>query len=256
MAINETLYTGRKFRQCIDNTPGNKKWNVFSWWTKAKDVEFEDGTTAETKLGAFKGVTTNENQTAGYAADVTLLKSVKTHLSNLITSLTNLVNSINYRLGGLRFYEDSTGKYVVGADSVPKKLGSDVNVLDDIIGNDGFIELGRKNSHENGAAFPFQINLVSYPGYQNLTADNFIFEVIDIQFGVYHSGNQTEYYVSGAGCSVNKVYREYDASTGILTINPNRSKGTYNDGTYPDRNCNLGSAGVQYFKAKVYLKSN
>lgn len=124
MAINETLYTGRKFRQCIDNTPGNKKWNVFSWWTKAKDVEFEDGTTAETKLGAFKGVTTNENQTAGYAADVTLLKSVKTHLSNLITSLTNLVNSINYRLGGLRFYEDSTGKYVVGADSVPKKLGS------------------------------------------------------------------------------------------------------------------------------------
>ena len=27
-------------------------------------------------------------------------------------------------LGGLSFFEDSTGKYVVGADSVPKKLGS------------------------------------------------------------------------------------------------------------------------------------
>ena len=29
-------------------------------------------------------------------------------------------------LGGLSFYEDNTGKYVVGADSVPKKLGSDL----------------------------------------------------------------------------------------------------------------------------------
>jgi hypothetical protein len=28
-------------------------------------------------------------------------------------------------LGGLRFYEDATGKYVVGADSVPKKLGNE-----------------------------------------------------------------------------------------------------------------------------------
>lgn len=28
-------------------------------------------------------------------------------------------------LGGLSFYEDATGKYVVGADSVPKKLGSE-----------------------------------------------------------------------------------------------------------------------------------
>nr|DAY83210.1 MAG TPA: hypothetical protein [Caudoviricetes sp.] len=31
-------------------------------------------------------------------------------------------------LGGLSFYEDNTGKYVVGADSVPKKLGSDLKI--------------------------------------------------------------------------------------------------------------------------------
>lgn len=134
MAINETVFTGRKFRMCIDNTPGNKKWNVFSWWTKAKDVEFEDGTTVQGKLGNFKGVTTNENQVAGYAADITLLKSIKTSLTNLITSVSNLVNSINTRLGGLRFYEDSTGKYVVGADSVPKKLGSTTMCIKELYG--------------------------------------------------------------------------------------------------------------------------
>lgn len=34
-----------------------------------------------------------------------------------------MVSQINNNLGGLSFYEDETGKYVVGADSVPKKLG-------------------------------------------------------------------------------------------------------------------------------------
>ena len=129
MAIQETIKTGRKYRKCIDNTPGNKKWERYSFWTKSTDVEFSDGTTVESKLGSYKGVTANENQAAGYAADITLVKSIKTSLTNLITSLTNLVNSINDRLGEMRFYEDSTGKYVIGADSVPKKLGSVVEGL-------------------------------------------------------------------------------------------------------------------------------
>ena len=124
MPINETILKNRKYRHCIDSTPGNKRWNRYSFWTHASDVEFNDGRNLQDKLGSFKGVTTNENQTAGYAADVTLVKSVKNSLSQLITSLTNLVNGINTRLGGLRFYEDSNGKWVVGADSVPKKLGS------------------------------------------------------------------------------------------------------------------------------------
>ena len=124
MPINETILKNRKYRHCIDSTTGSKRWNRYSFWTHASDVEFNDGRNLQDKLGSFKGVTTNENQTAGYAADVTLLKSIKNSLSQSITSLTNLVNSINTRLGGLRFYEDPNGKWVVGADSVPKKLGS------------------------------------------------------------------------------------------------------------------------------------
>ena len=43
------------------------------------------------------------------------------------------VNEVNTNLGGLKFYEDSDGnKYAVGADSVPKKLGSGKIVLKDI----------------------------------------------------------------------------------------------------------------------------
>lgn len=137
MAIQETIKTGRKYRKCIDNTSGNKKWERYSFWSKASDVEFNDGTTVENKMGSFKGVTTNENQSAGYAADVTLLKSIKTALTNSITSVSN-------RLGGMRFYEDSTGKYVIGADSVPKKLG-ELEFLVKTVGSHSTIEESNHN---------------------------------------------------------------------------------------------------------------
>lgn len=145
--------------------------------------------------------------------------------------------------------KDNNDRYEEG-----KNDGS-INDLDVIIGNDGVIELGKRNSHrdEDKAKLPFQINLSSYYDYQGLTTDSFVIEIIEMQFGVYHAGSQTEYYVDGAGCEIRKVYREYDPMTGILKINPNMSKTTYSDGKWPDRNCNLGSANVQYFKAKIYL---
>ncbi len=55
MAINERITTGRKFRRLIDRE--SKLWQLISWWTKASDVEFDDGKTAETKLGNINGIT-------------------------------------------------------------------------------------------------------------------------------------------------------------------------------------------------------
>ena len=205
MAMKETIKTGRKYRKCIDNTSGNKKWERYSFWSKASDVEFNDGTTAENKLGGFKGVTTNENQVAGYAADVTLVKSIKTALSNLITSLTNLVNSINDRLGGMRFYEDSTGKYVVGADSVPKKLGNPYEVI--------------------------KICLTDKPG-EWFVGDTTGYEVV--KASSYNLGIYSEVYIQTDDMSAAKygapgggnptVWREgmrptYNASTGVISAN-------------------------------------
>lgn len=107
MAINETSVDGKKYRQ--KTTDG---WKWYSFITKAKDILFGDGEDAnnnlETNLGSFKGITTSTNVTeTGYAADATV------------------VSDLNRSLGGMSFYEDEDGnKYVVGADSVPKKLGS------------------------------------------------------------------------------------------------------------------------------------
>lgn len=46
--INEQIVTGRKFRKLIDEA--SRLWLRISFWTKACDVEFDDGETAETKF--------------------------------------------------------------------------------------------------------------------------------------------------------------------------------------------------------------
>lgn len=48
MAINEEIVTGRKFRKLVDEA--TKLWQRISFWTKACDVEFDDGETAEEKI--------------------------------------------------------------------------------------------------------------------------------------------------------------------------------------------------------------
>lgn len=51
MDVNETIVTGRVFRKLIDEA--NKLWMRISFWTKACDVEFEDGKNLEEKLNGY-----------------------------------------------------------------------------------------------------------------------------------------------------------------------------------------------------------
>lgn len=60
MAINETIVTGRKFRKLVDET--TKLWQRISFWTKASDVEFDDGKTAQEKLGNLQFVSLTEEE--------------------------------------------------------------------------------------------------------------------------------------------------------------------------------------------------
>ena len=59
MAINETISTGNKYRRLKDAT--NKIWQRLSFWTKASDVEFDNGSTAEASLGSIIGITDSLN---------------------------------------------------------------------------------------------------------------------------------------------------------------------------------------------------
>ena len=110
MAVNETIVTGRKFRKCID--AATKAWQRISFWTKSSDVEFEDGKNAETKLGAIDGITDSLENT-----------------SSRMAASAKAVSTLNNNLGGCQLTQEGEDFYIVGADSVRKKLGSGKVVL-------------------------------------------------------------------------------------------------------------------------------
>ena len=103
MAINETISTGNKYRRLKDAT--TKLWQRLSFWTKASDVEFDNGATAETSLGNIQGIT----------------DSVNSNASNIAASAA-AVNKLNSNIGNIKIYVGEDGKIHFtnkdGADSV------------------------------------------------------------------------------------------------------------------------------------------
>ena len=84
MAINEQIVTGRKFRKLIDEA--NKIWQRISFWTKATDVEFNDGKTAEQKLGTINGITSDLNcEDPTIAASARSVKTLNNTINNMST---------------------------------------------------------------------------------------------------------------------------------------------------------------------------
>ncbi|MFQ9637758.1 MAG: hypothetical protein ACLR0F_14035 [Eisenbergiella sp.] len=102
----------KKFKKYILTSSG---FQLVSHWTKANTLEFDDGKTAQAKLGAIDGISSSRESN-----------------SDKIAASTALVSELNSDLGGLSFYEDATGKYVMGADSVPKKLGKNPIVMPEL----------------------------------------------------------------------------------------------------------------------------
>ncbi len=84
MAINETIVTGRKFRKLTEEA--TKQWQRFSFWTKASDVEFDDGNTLEDKIVNINGT-----------ADL-----LQEQVNNLDTDANGKINSLMTEINGLK----------------------------------------------------------------------------------------------------------------------------------------------------------
>ena len=80
----------KKFKKYILTSSG---FQLVSHWTKANTLEFDDGKTAQDKLGAIDGISSSRESN-----------------SDKIAASTALVSELNSDLGGLSFFEDSTGK--------------------------------------------------------------------------------------------------------------------------------------------------
>ena len=84
MAINEEIVTGRKFRKLLDEA--TRLWQRISFWTKASDVEFDDGKTAEEKLGGINGIT---DSLKSKNSNIALSAAAGNDLQTQITRLNN-----------------------------------------------------------------------------------------------------------------------------------------------------------------------
>ena len=70
----------KKVKNYIETGSGKK---LLSRWTSSNTVEFEDRKTAQTKVGAIKGITTSTSATeTGYAADATTVAALNQSLGN------------------------------------------------------------------------------------------------------------------------------------------------------------------------------
>lgn len=71
----------KKVKNYIETGSGKK---LLSRWTSSNTVEFNDGKTAQTKVGAIKGITTSTSATeTGYAADATTVAALNQSLGNI-----------------------------------------------------------------------------------------------------------------------------------------------------------------------------
>lgn len=94
--INNVLH--RDYKVLADNTIGAFIWNRLSFWTHSSDVQFEDGETAQDKVGSIHGITTSTAiTTPGFAADATVINALNKKVSQYMTgSLAAGATSITF----------------------------------------------------------------------------------------------------------------------------------------------------------------
>ncbi len=140
----------KKFKKYILTSSG---FQLVSHWTKANTLEFDDGKTAQAKLGAIDGISSSRESN-----------------SDKIAASTALVSELNSDLGNVKLIPEGSGANVkyyaqLGADAASKKL----------LGGKTVVLLGiYDGSHEHSGLSIDVTKTIS--NYQSLTVDNFIVE--------------------------------------------------------------------------------
>ncbi len=130
---------------------------------------------------------------AGKALDATMGKTLDGKITNVNTNLTTVSN----KLGGCYFYRNGNDFYIVGADSVSKKLGNTDYTVDSY-------DFNYSSHTASGYAQITNFNLTSIPNYQSLILNKNLFVFI----------TRTEMFQADI-----TSFPTYDyTSTGILTI--------------------------------------
>lgn len=116
MAVSERQVTGKFYRIW---SAADKLWHRISFWTHANDVEFNDGKTAQTKVGAIKGITTSTNtKETGYAADATTVAALNQSLNDFSNkqdwkSIGMFTDTSEHVISNIKNYQELRVKFML-----------------------------------------------------------------------------------------------------------------------------------------------
>ncbi|MFR3590847.1 hypothetical protein [Eisenbergiella massiliensis] len=181
----------KKFKKYILTSSG---FQLVSHWTNANTLQFDDGKTAQAKLGAIDGISSSKDSS-----------------SDKIAASTKLVSELNSnfsgQFGGMTFWVNGTGDpcvtYKVGADTVSKKLGSDAILL---------------ASSKTGTT---AINIASlYPNnYAAFTSKNFLVVMKNINYSLNIWGHGSSNHENqGSSTKTITPSISYTSETGALSV--------------------------------------
>lgn len=141
----------KKVKNYIETGSGKK---LLSRWTSSNTVEFNDGKTAQTKVGAIKGITTSTSATeTGYAADATTVAALNQSLGNLKTDF-NKLNSIKINAGSIvKEAKSGQNSFVLFTLEEIKKIFNSQNVTAN--------HIAISICNGDGNAFPFHLESVT-----------------------------------------------------------------------------------------------
>lgn len=90
--MSERTIKGRKYRILADSV--ERIWDKISFWTHADDVEFNDGRTAQQKVGGINGI--SDQYTSATSSDIALsVKGGNTLNANLLQSMDTMKVYVN-----------------------------------------------------------------------------------------------------------------------------------------------------------------
>ena len=219
----DRIVTGRKYRiKAAENI-----WDLISFWTKASDVEMNDGTNLE---NSFSNLKSTSNQ---HTESISILNQ---NGNAVVESAPEYNSSKKYEKGDIVTYNDSeyycnveinspeawnSSHWTLITDTLPFKFGIDAD------GNYGYIKAGADSvtpfsktsaiylgTATNSGTFFLGDYGVKESKWSELTVNNFI---VGSGGWTVHSG---WYYVEGYNgvAAYSGVSKSYDPNTGILTV--------------------------------------
>lgn len=125
--MKEQIVTGKKFRILADVT--SRLWHVISFWTKAQDVEFNDGSNAQAKLGNIVGISDSLTSTASnVAASAKAVKVLNDKVVNQIGNLNDQIVTKNNAINDLN-------SQIANKNNTIHNLNAQIVTLNELISN-------------------------------------------------------------------------------------------------------------------------